>query len=51
MQPKMTSDLYEDVLPWLLAKRDEFLADQSNALDVSQEIIEEGIVFHKNAHA
>ena len=27
LQPQMTCDLYQDVLPWLLGKRDEFLVD------------------------
>ena len=50
MQPKVEIDLYEDVLPWLLKKRDEFLGDQSGAKNVSTSIIEEGILYHKNAH-
>ena len=44
LQPKMECDLYEDVLPWLLAKRDEFLGDQESAVSLSSKIIEKGIL-------
>ena len=43
--------MYQDVLPWLLDKRDEFLQDQTGAVEISNIIVEEGIVFHKKAHA
>ena len=51
MEAKVEIDLYQDVLPWLLNKRDSFLGDQTQAVDVSKAIIEEGILFHKRAHA
>ena len=47
----MATDLKEDVLPWLLAKRDEFLKDQTGAIEVSQKVIEEGILLNKTKHA
>lgn len=51
MRPKVEIDLYNDVLPWLLAKRDEFLGDAKSSVEVSEEVVWEGVVFHKNAHA
>ena len=51
LEPQMATDLKEDVLPWLLAKRDEFLKDQTGAIDVSKMIIEEGILLNKRKHA
>ena len=50
MQPQVVSDLYQDVLPWLLAKRDEFLGGQSNAAEVSTSLVEDGIMAHQRAH-
>ncbi len=32
MEPESECNLYEEVLPWLLAKRDEFLRDASDAM-------------------
>ena len=51
MQQKTEINMYQDVLPWLLDKRDEFLQDQTGAVEISNTIVEEGIVFHKKAHA
>lgn len=51
LEPQMATDLKEDVLPWLLAKRDEFLKDQTGAIEVSQKVIEEGILLNKTKHA
>jgi hypothetical protein len=51
MKPEAECNLYEDVLPWLLAKRDMFIKEQSDAVQVSDEALNKGIVASKEAHA
>lgn len=51
MEPANKNILYEDVLPWLLAKRDAFLKDQADAVASAAEIVDLGIVNCQNSHA
>ena len=50
MNTKTECDLYQDVLPWLMAKRNEFMASQEAQVEVAGCIIEEGLQGTKKMH-
>ena len=51
MEPKIESDLHEDVLPWLRQKISKFENDDGQAGRLAAEIIESGIIQAKLNHA
>ena len=51
MEPKIESDLHEDVLPWLRQKISKFENDDGQASRLAAEIIESGIIQAKLNHA
>ena len=50
MQPKVQRALAEDVLPWLLSKTQNFLDEDREAVDVTAQILEAGIVKKRDIH-
>lgn len=44
MQPKVKRALAEDVLPWLFARTQDFLDKDTEAIDVTKQILEDGIL-------
>lgn len=44
MQPKIKRALAEDVLPWLIGKTFEFLHEDTEAIGMSADILNEGIL-------
>ena len=51
LHPKIESDLHKDVLPWLTARRDSFLGDQTSAGELAEGLIEKGLVRRRETHA
>lgn len=51
MQPKVKRALAEDVLPWLIGKTQNFLNEDMEAIYLSEDIINEGIMTQSNLHA
>lgn len=50
LHTKTECDLYQDVLPWLMAKRNEFMSSQEAQVDLAGGLIEEGVQCAKKAH-
>jgi hypothetical protein len=44
MQPKIKRALAEDVLPWLFARTQDFLDKDTEAIDVTKQVLETGIL-------
>ena len=36
LKPKLECDLYEDVLPWLMAKKEAYTGDQEDAAEIAE---------------
>lgn len=51
MQPKVKRALAEDVLPWLMARAQDFLDEDSEAIDVTRQVLDDGIVKQRDLHA
>lgn len=51
LRPKIVGQLHEDVLPWLVAKRDNFERDQTDADVIVSDIIERGLFGPQIRHA
>ena len=51
LHPKIESDLHKDVLPWLTARRDSFLGDQTSAGELAEGLIEKGLIRRRETHA
>ena len=50
MQPSITCELSEDVLPWLIEKTKIFLEDGVESISMGEKIIDEGIISIQKAH-
>jgi hypothetical protein len=51
LKPKLECELHEDVLPWLMNQKNAFTDDQSDARNVTSQLIEDGILSRKKKHA
>lgn len=51
LRPKIVGQLHEEVLPWLVSKRDNFERDQTDAEAIVSDLIERGLFGPKNRHA
>ena len=51
LQPKLECDLHEDVLPWLMSKKETFSTGQDDAVKMADHLIEHGIMVRSKAHA
>ena len=51
LHPKLECDLHEDVLPWLMAKKETFSTDQDDSIKMADHLIEQGILARSKAHA
>jgi len=51
MQPKVKRALAEHVLPWLIGTTQSFLEEDSEAIELTDRIIHEGILKQENEHA
>ena len=50
MNTQTECDLYQDVLPWLMAKRNEFMASQEAQVEMAGVLIEEGLQAQRKGH-
>ena len=51
LKPKLEVDMQSTVLPWLMNQKDSFSCDKKDAIKISEQLIEEGILKRMNTHA
>ena len=51
LNAKLECDLHEDVLPWLMEKKETFSTDQEDSIKMADHLIEQGILARSKAHA
>ena len=51
LKPELEVDIHKTVLPWLVNQKESFICDKKDAIKISEELIEEGILKRMSQHA